>query len=153
MSDNECECEYCQSLKNEFSDIPELEQVGDPFIIKFQDSLKNILLEKLSNKHLIILFIYSDLEYNKSLDFGTYIIDKFNNSVDIENSIMNDFIKYKTQFIDIYDNYINKFEPYLDKNIIDGDYNINEEETEIVLCEYNNLIKSKAIMEEEWIEW
>lgn len=162
MSDdnNKCDCYYCKSLDDEFSDMPELEQVGETknnideiSITKIQDNLKKLLFEKLSNKNPIVLFIYSDFEYNKLLDFGTYVIDKFNNSLDIENSIMNDFIKCRTQFIDIYDNYINKFEPYLDKNITDGDYNINEEDTEIVQNEYNNLIKWKAIMEEEWIEW
>lgn len=156
MSDNVCDCEYCQKINDDFSDMPELElddDFNDELLIPLQKKLEQFLYNKLSTTNLIILFIYSDPEYNKSLDFGTQIIENFNNSLDIDNYIFNKFIKNRTQIIDIYDNYINKFEPYLDENIIEGDYNINEKDKQIILLEYNNLIKWKAILEEEWIVW
>jgi len=156
MSDNVCDCEYCQQINDDFNDMPALEldeKFNDELLIPLQKKLEQFLYNKLSTENPIILFIYSDPEYNRSLDFGTQIIENFNNSLDIDNYIFNKFIKNRTQIIDIYDNYINKFEPYLDENIIEGDYNINEKDKQIILLEYNNLIKWKAILEEEWIVW
>jgi len=116
------------------------------------DYIDKSLTKHLSNCNPIIKFIYTNPDYISALDFGEDIIDVFDSSVDIDVSIIETFMQNKETYIDIYNDYITRFKLYLHYDMSDENYNLTENEKEILLNENNRLIKWTEILKQEWIE-
>jgi len=128
----------------------------DNLFNKLIDTMNESLTNNLLNYNPIIEFIYIDPDYISSLDFGEDIINVFDNSVDVNNYIINTFMENKNTYIDIYNDYITRFKLYLYTNSHDEkneNYNLTETEHKILLNDYNKLNKWIEILKQEWVEW